>query len=97
MYDSLNALLSPRIAFRDIGLIPIAIIIVLSTPCSLMNRMPFTVVECIRRIVSSTATCSTCVRIGIALGRKVIPVRAVGHGADMRLNECAIATALATD
>ena len=62
-----------------------------------MDGVASSIVVCTARIISGTIASRSSKWIAVAVGGEVIPVRAVGHSADVRLNVCAIATAIATD
>lgn len=62
-----------------------------------MDSVASSIIVCAARIVPGPIAGRTCKGVAVALGREVVPVRAVGHCADVTLNVGAIAAGVATD
>ena len=87
----------PKITFRYVCLMSIAVVVILSSTGTSMDGVASAIVVCTARIISGTIASRSSKWIAVALGGEVIPVCAVGHCANMRLNVCAIAAGVTTD
>ena len=62
-----------------------------------MDSVASSIIVCAARIVPGPIAGRTCKGVAVALGREVIPIRVIGHCADMTLNVSAIAASITTD